>query len=145
MRGEVKNKQERYNLKYGDTSIEPDYINNVSRVVTFGDIPLTQVIRSMITVFLGSKTQKLQAEGNYYFRKKSPGDKRGIGFHGDAERKVVVACRIGSQMNIGYQWFLAGRPAGPTKKILINGETFMRCLKKLVVTIGNVQLRIRIR
>ena len=130
MRGEVKNKQARYNLKYGDTSIEPDYINNVSRVIAFKNIPLTQVIRSMIPVFLGSKTQKLQAEGNYYFRKNSPGDKRGIGFHGDAERKVVVACRIGSQMNIGYQWFLAGRPAGPTKKILINGGDFYAMSEK---------------
>jgi len=130
MRGEVKNKQARYNLKYGETSIEPDYMNNVSRVVAFRDIPLTQIIREMIPVFLGSKTEKLQAEGNYYFRKNAPGDKRGIGFHGDAERKVVVAFRIGSQMNIGYQWFLAGRPAGPTKKMLINGGDFYAMSEK---------------
>ena len=105
-------------------------MNNVSRVVAFKDIPLTQIIREMIPLFLGTKTKGLQAEGNYYFRKQAPGDRRGIGFHGDAERKVVVAFRIGSQMNIGYQWFLAGRPVGQTKKMLINGGDFYAMSEK---------------
>ena len=121
MRGEVKNKQARYNLAYGDVAEEPDYEENISRVVAFTDIPVTHVLRSMLPSFLGDKARDLHGEGNYYFKAQKKGDKRGIGFHGDAERKVVAAMRIGSSMSLGYQWFLDGSPIGPTKRVVING------------------------
>ena len=28
-----------------------------------------------------------------------------IGWHGDAERRKVIACRIGDEMNLKYQWY----------------------------------------
>jgi hypothetical protein len=121
MRGEVKSKQARYNLAYGEEAVEPDYDENISRVVAFNDIPATSILRSMLPVFLGDKARGLHGEGNYYYRAEQKKDKRGIGFHGDAERKVVVAVRIGSSMSLGYQWFLDKAPIGPTKRLVING------------------------
>lgn len=36
----------------------------------------------------------------------------GIGFHGDGERKKVVALRLGARMNLQYQWFVRSEPVG---------------------------------
>ena len=121
MRGEVKTKRARYNLAYGDKAVEPNYVENISRVVAFKDIPITRILREMLPSFLGRKARGLHAEGNYYYKAQKKGDKRGIGFHGDGERKVVVAMRIGSSMYLGYQWFLNKAPIGQTRKVVING------------------------
>lgn len=56
------------------------------------------------------EAEKLEAEGNYYYDVK----KCGIGFHGDGERKKVIALRLatGKCEPIHYQWFLKGVPIG---------------------------------
>lgn len=54
--------------------------------------------------------EDLTAEGNFYYDI----NKCGIGFHGDGERKKVIALRLcnGKCHPIHYQWFLRGKPIG---------------------------------
>jgi hypothetical protein len=107
-RGEVKNKLARHNLCFAGESQEPDYEAGRGRVVAFRDVPHTAAAREAIGRFFGDKGRDLLAEGNYYYR---PGV-CGIGFHGDGERRKVVALRLGTAIPLHYQWFLRSRPAG---------------------------------
>jgi hypothetical protein len=55
-------------------------------------------------------SNELAAEGNYYY----DSSKCGIGFHGDSERKKVIALRlsVGKCSPLHFQWFLMGKPVG---------------------------------
>lgn len=56
-------------------------------------------------------TVEFQAEGNLY---QDGGVKdTGVGYHGDAERRMVIAIRTGNNtMPLHYQWFYKSRPMG---------------------------------
>ena len=66
---------------------------------------------------LGQKAEGLYAEGNHYYQAKS-----GIGFHGDAERKIVVCLSLGSTSVLRYQWRKPGdsTPFGPPVDLTLN-------------------------
>ena len=51
-------------------------------------------------------------EGNRYYDIK----KCGIGFHGDGERKKVIAASLGASRPIHWNWYYKGRPIGPRIK-----------------------------
>ena len=115
MRGRVVNKLARYNLNYADFDQEPDYSEKKGRVVDFKRVPMLSEIRKNIPEFLGSKVDHLFAEGNFYYDL----NQCGIGFHGDAERRIVIAIRLGdSSIPIHYNWFQRGVPVG--KRIILN-------------------------
>jgi len=114
MRGSVKNKKARYNLIFADKEQEPDYINKKGRIIKYEDVPLLQKIHNDLPLFFGEKAKDLYAEGNFYYDKKNTY----IGFHGDSERRIVVAFRLGTiSMPFHYQWFLNSEPIG--KRIII--------------------------
>jgi hypothetical protein len=46
--------------------------------------------------------------------------KCGIGFHGDAERRKVIAIRLGESMPLHYQWFQNSKPVGQRIELQIN-------------------------
>jgi hypothetical protein len=108
MYGRVVNKHARHNLCFGDFSQEPDYANGLGRIVSFEDVPLTKKIRDDLPKYLGNKAFELQGEGNYYYDV----GKTGIGFHGDGERRIVVAIRLGKSIPLVYNWFLNSEPVG---------------------------------
>ena len=80
---------------------------------------------SQLPNFFGKKAKTLQAEGNKYFNKK----KTGIGYHGDTERRKVIAWRLGegdygdprATMPIHWQWYINSKPVGQNMKFMING------------------------
>lgn len=106
-RGAVKNKRARWNLCIDDFACEPDYASGQGRVIKFADLPLTAAIRAALPRYFGEKAAGLRAEANYYYEKKS-----GIGFHGDGERRKVIAVRYGRAIPLHYQWFHRGKPVG---------------------------------
>jgi len=60
-------------------------------------------------VLLGERVSStFIADGNYY--PKSP--VCGIGYHGDTERRCVIAFRFGREMPLCYQWYLQGNAVG---------------------------------
>jgi len=70
----------------------------------------------LLPEFLGDKGKNLKAEGNKYYNVKNTG----IGFHGDSERKIVAACRLGEKISLHYNWFLRGESVGKRIKIDLN-------------------------
>lgn len=114
MYGRVVNKHARYNLCFSLEDQEPDLENGKGRVISWHDVPLLAHLRSELPSFLGEKAENLQGEGNYYYDVA----KCGIGFHGDGERRKVIAVRLGASMKLHYQWYLKGEPVG--KRMILN-------------------------
>ncbi len=116
MYGRVVNKHARHNLCFSDLAQEPDYPNGKGRIIPFSSLPYTSMIREKLPQLVGPKAIGLQAEGNYYYDV----SKCGIGFHGDGERRIVIACRLGASMPLHYQWFHKNKPVGSRIETVIN-------------------------
>lgn len=101
MRGRVVNKKARWNLCYAPESQDPDYGAGKGRIVAFEDVPELERIREKLSVLFGEKADNLYAEGNLYYDT----GKCYIGWHGDGERKIVIAVRLGESMPLYYRWY----------------------------------------
>lgn len=130
MYGRVVNKNARWNLCFDEKSKEPDYENGKGRVIAFSEIPVTKAIVDSFENYFGEKAKDLKGEGNYYFDIK----KCGIGFHGDSERRKVLAFRLGGNMDLHYQWFKEGEEVGKRIKIELNGGDIYVMSEKAVGT-----------
>jgi hypothetical protein len=108
MYGRVVNKSARYNLCFDEKDQEPDYENKKGRIIAYSNVPLTKYIRRKLPDYLGLKAKELAGEGNYYY----DSSKCGIGWHGDSERKKVVAMRLGASIPLAYQWFYRNERIG---------------------------------
>lgn len=116
MYGRVVNKKARHNLCFGEQAQEADYEKGRGTVVAFSSVPLLSHVRSMLPRVFGKKTRGLVAEGNYYYDPK----KCGIGWHGDGERRIVVAVRLGASMPLHFHWFYRHKPVGKTMELMLN-------------------------
>jgi len=114
MYGRVVNKSARYNLCFSDHNQEPSYEEKKGRIVSYNDLDYLPIIRHTIPEIIGDGGYNLQAEANYYYDTRTTG----IGFHGDSERKKVIALRLGNTIPLYYQWFYKSEPVGP--KIILN-------------------------
>jgi hypothetical protein len=113
----VKNKNARHNLCYSDFDQEPDYAAGKGRVVSFQKLPLLEKAREGFGQLIPSGILKnLQCEGNLYYDIK----KTYIGFHGDAERKIVAAIRLGYSFPLFYQWHIGAKRVSERLKIELN-------------------------
>lgn len=122
MYGRVVNKHARHNLCFDDTAQDPDYENKKGHIVAWNSVPLLQELRHHLSKYFGSKAQHVVGEGNYYFNPRTCG----IGYHGDAERKVVIAVRLGQSLPLHYTWFLQNKSIGQTEKLTINhGDVYI--------------------
>lgn len=122
MYGRVVNSLARSNLCFSTFSQEPDYENKKGRIYNYDDIPDLKKIWTSIGDEFGDKAQNLEGEGNYYYDI----SKCGIGFHGDKERIIVVALRLGESMPIHYQWYHRSRKIGDRLDIdLHHGDIYI--------------------
>jgi len=101
MYGRVVNKHARHNLCFGEAHQAPNYEEGMGTVYAFDEVPFLKKIRCRLGEIIGEKGTNLQAEGNYYYDVK----KCGIGFHGDSERKKVIAFRLGAKIPLCYAWY----------------------------------------
>jgi len=93
------NKRARYNVVFGPEAVEHNDTYQQPTVHALTGLPLLGGVANALPHWLGAKADGLFAEGNHYFEKRS-----GIGFHGDAERKIVVCLSLGSGATLRYQW-----------------------------------------
>ena len=121
-RKRVLNKHARANIMIlDDVEQEPDYENAKGRIVDgtklehFNNFK-TQLIDTLSDV-VGNKVKNLICEGNKYI----DNTKNGIGFHGDAERRIVIALRLGASMPMHWQWFQKSEPIGERFEFNIHG------------------------
>lgn len=114
--GSVKNKLARYNLCFSDYDQISDFNSGKGTIINFNKVPYTNYIRECLPVLLGEKAKNLQGEGNYYYDIK----KTGISHHGDAERRKVVAFRLGASIPLVFTWFHKFKPISETVKFILN-------------------------
>jgi len=108
-RGKLLNKNARWNLCFDARAQEPALAEGRGRIVPFAALPLLAAVRSQLPYYFGAaKATDLLAEGNYYY----DAGRTGIGFHGDGERRLVIALRLGAPIPLHYQWFLRSAPQG---------------------------------
>jgi hypothetical protein len=130
MYGRVVNKHARWNLCYDFESRDPDYENGKGTIVGYDKIPLTKKLLDNFPDFFGEKARDLKGEGNYYYDT----SKTGIGFHGDSERRKVVALRLGDSLDLHYQWFFKGKPEGDRIIVPLDGGDIYVMNEKAVGT-----------
>lgn len=115
-RKKVLNKNARGNLCFDYEGSEADFEGeHVGTIISFDDVPFTNKVRIKLPDYFGGKVKDMKAEGNYYYNKK----KCGIGYHGDAERKITIGARLGATMPLCYQWFYKGKAVGNNLRIEI--------------------------
>ena len=115
-RQKVLNKHARYNVCYGKESQNPDYENKKGTIISYDNVPLLSKWRESLGIIFGEEASNLEVEGNLYYNIK----KCGIGFHGDSERKKVIACSLGESRPIHWQWYFKSQPIGERIKFTIN-------------------------
>ena len=108
MYGRVVNKKARWNLCFAEEGHEPAYEEGKGRVVPYSDVPILAKLMAALPVWFGEKARDLKGEGNYYYNTKICG----IGYHGDTERRKVIAIRLGAPMSLHFQGFQYGSPVG---------------------------------
>ncbi len=121
-RNKVLNKRARYNLCYGDKSQEPDYENKLGRIISLSNAPNLKKWKDSLEILFGPKANDLELEGNLYYNIK----KCGIGFHGDGERKKVIACSLGKSRPIVWQYYYKYNPIGEKIQVLLeDGDMYI--------------------
>ena len=122
-RKKVLNKRARSNVVLLDgIAQEPEYENGKGRIIdgdsleTFSEVKKS--IRDHIEFATNTdKAQNLICEGNRYNDLK----KCGIGYHGDAERRKVIALSLGGSSIMRWQWFHYSKPLGNGYEFTLNG------------------------
>ena len=106
MYGQVRNKNARWNLCFGtdEEAHEACYEEGKGTVVALSTVPHLKGLVNGLPAFCGPKAEGLKAEGNLYYDK----EKCYIGWHGDTERRKVVAARFGATWPIHFQWYQGG-------------------------------------
>jgi hypothetical protein len=126
MYGRVVNKKARHNICYSDFSQVADYESGKGTVAPFSSLPLLSLIREKLGEITGPKLEGLQCEGNRYYDVK----KTYIGFHGDTERRIVIAVRLGADFPIHYQWYRQSAAVGKLfTAILRHGDMYYMSAK----------------
>jgi hypothetical protein len=117
-RKKVLNKRARHNLCYVKNKLqEPDYENKKGRIVDLNSKTqlchevdrLTELINRVV------EFNPKVVEGNHYYNEKC-----GIGYHGDTERKIVVAMSIGKSSKIKWQWYKHSKRVNDPFEVTIN-------------------------
>ena len=110
-RSKVLNKNARWNVCYGEKGQEPDYENKKGTVIAYSQCKVMQSWRKELLDLIEELNEDFVAEGNLYYNVL----KTGIGFHGDAERRKVVAgnfCDEGIIRELNYIAYLKSERIG---------------------------------
>jgi hypothetical protein len=118
-RSKVLNKHARHNVCYGKIRQEPDYENKKGTIVSYSQLKIMRSWRKELLKLVEEKDSDFIAEGNLYYDVK----KTGIGFHGDAERRKVVAgnfCDEGVTRELNFIAYFKGQRIGKRFRLILN-------------------------
>lgn len=118
-RGRIVNKQLRHNLNFGKEEVKQDLAAGIGSVMKFDDVPNLQALHTGVMSMLqehDSDFVELRGEGNRYYNK----TKCCINWHGDAERRIVIAARFGATLPIRYLWHYKSKPVGKQFIAMLN-------------------------
>lgn len=122
MRGKVKNSLARRNMCIADVGQDADIANGKGTIVAWSELPELAKVRARLAEYLGCKAENLNAEGNFYHHETA-----GIGFHGDGERRIVIAMRFGLPLRLHYQAYHRSEPIGERVSIddMVEGDLYV--------------------
>ena len=124
-RNVVQNKHARYNVCYGDVAQNADFEKGKGSIISYSSLPIMQMWRKELFKLCGENDSSLHTEGNLYYDL----EKTGIGFHGDGERRKVVAGNFsdnGVVREINWIWYHKGERIGErTRVFLENGDMYI--------------------
>ena len=121
MRGRVVEKRARHNVCFDDKAQVANYEMGEGTIIAWEDVPMTDAVRLKMCELLEEEVP-LKGEANYYYDL----DVCGIGYHGDGERKKVVAMRMGEAMSIYFQWFQRSKAVGENVEIVLkDGDMYV--------------------
>lgn len=122
MRKRWLNKRARYNLCFGENHVDADMEKRSGTIVAYDETPTMKTWKTKMEELCG-EPQKLEAEGNFYY----DANKTGIGFHGDGERKKVVAASLGIGVvrEIHWQWFGKVEREGKKATVMPIGKRYV--------------------
>lgn len=109
------NKHARYNVCFGEHDQEFNKDEKRGSIISYDRCPTLKKWKEIMENQC-EMGQKLEAEGNLYYNVK----KTGIGFHGDGERKKVIACNVSDAnvvREIHWQWYEMSKRIG--KRIIV--------------------------
>jgi hypothetical protein len=129
-RSKVLNKIARWNLCFDDTGQEADLENKKGTIVAYKNVPFTSLLSDHINELVGSSSNKLKLEGNYYYDIK----KTGIGYHGDGERRKVIGTRFGKNNPIAFKWFHDCKEVSRRFSVVLNDSDIYFMSEKAVGT-----------
>jgi hypothetical protein len=124
-KGKVVNLHARYKLCFSKRKQRPNYAGKKGRIIAWKKLPLLNNVRKVLPKYFGAKAANLQGEGNFYFNKSNCY----IRYHGDAERRKVIALRFGASMPLHFQWFYGERIAPRKFNMLKAGPRITRVLE----------------
>ena len=84
-------------------------------IYAFHDLPAINKLRQMLFEMFGERARAIVAEVNHYYNTKTTY----IGYHGDAERKIVICFRFGAEFPMMFQWYLRFSPIGETLCLML--------------------------
>jgi len=93
----------RHNAVFGAAHVAHSEDYKQSTVIAYDEVPLFQAFRAKLPEVFGEKARDLESEGNHYYCAKA-----GIGYHGDAERRIVICASLGSSTVLHMYWRLPG-------------------------------------
>ena len=122
-RGRELNKIARWNVCFGIVGKEKNILNKEGSIIGLDIVPNLKLWKEKVEELCDEK--EFETEGNYYYNLK----KTGIGFHGDGERKKVVAANICDEnvkREINWVWFKNSKPFGKRIRVeLENGDCYI--------------------
>ena len=106
----VCNSHARENNCFADVPQEADYPAGKGTIIAFGNTGSLQQVRGDIGKLIGEEYVNLNAEGNKYDTRailngENRSTPKGIGWHGDAERNIVVCLCLGMKMDLHFAWY----------------------------------------
>ena len=108
MYGRVVNKHARTNLCFDKVAQTANYAKGMGTIIAYDEVTLTSEVKNNLPQWFGHMANDMIAEANYYANPL----KNYIGYHGDSERRIVIAYRLGAEMPLHYQWFHQSEPIG---------------------------------
>ena len=127
-RKKVLNKHARANHMIAKTARESNYDEGGKRGTThaFSEMPIMDIIRKELGKLGDKFTLLIVAEGNLY--DDGGTKKNGIGWHGDGERRFVMAMRLGMNpsMPFYYKWWYGNQSQGERMEFQLNaGDVYV--------------------
>jgi hypothetical protein len=110
----IETKRARTNNCVADVAQEANINEGKGTIHAFNDLPSLNIIREMLYKMFGHKVKLFIAEGNRY--EDGGTKKHGIGWHGDAERRIVACIRLmpeeGETMPMHFHYFWQWKQVG---------------------------------